>query len=74
MTLAEEILHHLAALSEKEQAEVLNFVEYLEARSQEQRRRKDLQDWETFSLHAAMQGLENDPVDYSAADLKETFS
>ena len=73
MTIAEKILHHLADLSENEQSAVLDFVEYLEARSRERRQRQDAKAWADFSLNAAMQGLENDPVEYTTSDLKETF-
>jgi Protein of unknown function (DUF2281) len=73
MTIAEQIFHHLAALSEKEQSEVLDFVEFLESRSQERNQRSENETWSTFSLEAAMQGLENDPVEYTVTDLRETF-
>jgi hypothetical protein len=53
MTIAEKILHHLADLSENEQSAVLDFVEYLEARSRERRQRQDAKAWADFSLNAA---------------------
>jgi hypothetical protein len=73
MTIAEQIFQHLAALSEKEQSEVLDFVEFLESRQQQRNQRSENESWSTFSLESAMQGLENDPVEYTVADLKETF-
>jgi hypothetical protein len=73
MTIAEQIFYHLAALSDKEQSEVLNFVEFLESRSREQNQRLENEGWSTFSLETAMQGLEDDPIEYTVADLRETF-
>jgi hypothetical protein len=73
MTIAEQIFQHLAALSEQEQREVLDFVEFLESRSQKQNQLSENERWSTFSLESAMKGLEDDPVEYTAADIKETF-
>ncbi len=73
MTIAEQIFHHLATLSEKEQSEVLDFVEFLESRSRERSQRPENETWSAFSLEAAMRGLEDDPVEYNVADLRETF-
>ncbi|MEB3291408.1 MAG: DUF2281 domain-containing protein [Leptolyngbya sp.] len=73
MTIAEQIFQHLAVLPEKEQREVLDFVEFLENRCRQQNQRSEHASWSTFSLESAMQGIENDPIEYTAADLKETF-
>ena len=73
MTIAEQIFQHLVALSEKEQSEVLDFVEFLESRRRQRNQPSENESWSTFSLESAMQGLEDDPVEYTAADLKETF-
>jgi len=73
MTIAEQIFQHLAALSAKEQREVLDFVEFLESRHCKQSQRSEDESWSTFSLESAMQGIEDDPIEYTAADLKETF-
>lgn len=73
MTIAEQIFQHLAVLPEKEQREVLDFVEFLENRYRQQSQRSETESWSTFSLASAMQGLEHDPIEYTAADLKETF-
>jgi len=73
MTIAEQIFQYLAVLPEKEQREVLDFAEFLENRYRQQSQRLEHASWSTFSLASAMQGLENDPIEYTAADLKETF-
>lgn len=73
MTIAEQIFQYLAVLPEKEQREVLDFVEFLENRYRQQSQRSEDKNWSTFSLESAMQGIENDPIEYTAADLKETF-
>lgn len=73
MTIAEQIVEYLAVLPEKEQREVLDFVEFLENRCRQQSQRSETENWSTFSLASAMQGLENDPVEYTSANLKETF-
>ena len=73
MTIAEQIFQYLAVLPEKEQREVLNFVEFLENRCRQQNQRSEHESWSTFSLASAIQGLEHNPIEYTAADLKETF-
>ncbi len=54
------------------QAEVLDFVEYLE--SKVGRDLQDERDWSTLSLTHAMRGMEDEQMSYSANDLKEVFS
>lgn len=73
MTIAEQIFQYLAVLPEKEPREVLDFVEFLENRCRRQSQRLEHERWSMFSLESAMQGLENDPIEYNVADLKETF-
>ncbi len=73
MTIAKQIFQYLAVLPEKEQREVLDFVEFLENRCRQQSQRLEDENWSTLSLASAMQGLENDPVEYTSADLKEMF-
>ncbi len=73
MTIAEQIFQYLAVLPEKEQREVLDFVAFLENRCRQQSQRLENEGWSTFSLESAMQGLEHDPIEYTVADLKETF-
>lgn len=72
MTLPEKIIQHLQKLPESVQAEVLDFVEYLE--SKVGRHIQDERDWSTLSLTYAMRGMEDEQTSYSSSDLKEVFS
>ena len=74
MTLAEKIIQHLQALPESRQAEVLDFVKYLESKSHTQREAAENAQWSTFSLQSAMRGMEDEDSPYSINDLKEVFS
>ena len=74
MTLPEKIIQHLQKLSESVQAEVLDFVEYLELKVGRHESIKDERDWSTLSLSYAMRGMEDEQTSYSANDLKEVFS
>lgn len=70
MVLEETIIKHLHALSESEQVEVLNFVEYLRSKAEKQ----EDTDWSNLSLCSAMRGMEDEQTPYSLEDLKESFS
>ena len=70
MSLVETIIRHLQKLPEVEQAEVLNFVEYLQAKVRQQENK----DWSDLSLSSAMRGMEDEETPYSQKDLKESFS
>tara|TARA_B100000959_G_C14633083_1_gene481068 strand:- start:342 stop:551 length:210 start_codon:yes stop_codon:yes gene_type:complete len=69
MTITEKIVKHVESLPESLQAEVLDFVEYLETK-----KGGDEIDWSAFSLSNAMHGMENERSPYSLNDLKESFS
>ena len=70
MRLEKIILKHLQDLPEPEKAEVLNFIEYLQAKTEE----KDRRDWTIFSPSSAMRDMGAEDTPYSLADLKESFS
>ena len=74
MTLPEKIIQHLQKLPESVQAEVLDFVEYLELKVGGHQNFQDERDWSTLSLSYAMRGMEDEQTSYSANDLKEVFS
>lgn len=74
MTLPEKIIQHLQKLPESVQAEVLDFVEYLELKVGRHQNIQDERDWSTLSLSYAMRGMEDEQTFYSANDLKEVFS
>jgi hypothetical protein len=69
MTITEKIIQHIQNLPESLQAEVLDFVEYLEAKVE-----KGETDWAKFSLSSAMRGMEDETAPYSVRDLKEIYS
>ncbi len=69
MNLAKEIIDHIEALPETKQIEVLDFVEYLRAKTTLQ----DKQQWFDFAITTAMRGLENEDISYSIEDLEESF-
>jgi hypothetical protein len=68
MTVAEKMIQHLQRLPEALQAEVLDFIGYLEGKIG-----KGETDWTKFSLSSAMRGMEDEPPLYSVHDLKESF-
>jgi hypothetical protein len=70
MSVAERIAEDLRTLPESAQSEVLDFVEFLKART----RAQEDADWSSFSLAQAMRGMEGEPDLYSDKDLKETFA
>lgn len=75
MTLAEKIFSHIENLPETYQAEVLDFVEFLESKSKKlgDGEDEDRAPWSQFSLSQAMQGMEDDDELYSLDDLVEAF-
>jgi hypothetical protein len=74
VTVAERILRHLQELPEPLQAEVLDFVEYLETRAHEAPREPEDAAWSAFSLSHVMRGLEGEPALYFPNDIKEAFA
>ena len=75
MSLPEKILEHLEKLPAPVQAEVLDFVEYLETKIKKGGEIKaENIDWSELSLSFAMHGMENEYSPYSINDLKEHFT
>ena len=70
MSLEETIIKHIHALPESEQAEVLNFIEYIKIKAGKRARK----DWADLSLSSAMRGMEDEQTPYLLEDLKEIFS
>lgn len=75
MRLAEKIYSRIENLPETYQAEVLDFVEFLESKSKKPREYvdEDREIWSRFSLAKAMQGMEDEEDLYSRDDLVEAF-
>jgi len=74
MSVTEKINERVQQLPERTQAEVLDFVEYLLAKAEQQQARREEQEWSRHSLSLAMRGMgdENGP-EYTAEDLEERF-
>jgi len=70
MKIEETIIQQVHNLPEIEKAEVLDFIKYLKAKIE----KKELKDWNNFSLSYAMRGMEDEQTPYSLNDLKESFS
>jgi hypothetical protein len=74
MAVAEKICEHLLNLSEPLQAEVLDFVGYLEAKSTCQGMAREPFTSSQISPALAMSGMEDEAIpEYSRNDLKEVF-
>jgi len=73
MTTLERIVEKVRKLPDEKQAEVLNFVEFLNLRSSGAGEDEDLE-WSLFSLAAALKGMESEErPEYTLADLKERY-
>ena len=70
MTLDEKIHQHVQKLPRSFQEELLDFVEYLVMKAEQQEQR----DWTSLSLSSAMRGMEEESVSYSLSDLRESFA
>jgi hypothetical protein len=73
MTLTEKILKHVKDLPEPFQAEVLDFIEYLESKAAQSKGDISETEWSELSLSFAMRGIEDESSPYSLDDLKERF-
>jgi len=75
MTLTEKIFQHIQSLPETLQAEVLDFVEYLELKIKKGEGIEDEEiDWRELSLLSSMRDMEGEHSSYSLNDLKERFT
>jgi len=70
MPIAEKIQQHVQRLPTNVQAEVLDFVEYLLAKTERQEERE----WSDLSLASALRGMEEEETPlYTPADLRIIF-
>ena len=69
MTLDEKIHQYVQKLPRSFQEELLDFVEYLVMKAEQQ----EIQDWGSLSLSSAMRDMEDEAVSYSLSDLRVTF-
>lgn len=66
MTHEDKIIHYLHELPEAKKVEVLDFVEYLRSKTEEE-------EWSALSLFSATRGIAEEPAPYSLADLTESW-
>ena len=75
MSLPENIIKHIQNLPESFQAEVLDFVEYLESKINKGKKYEGEEtDWSKLSLSFAMRDMEEEDSPYSLSDLKERYT
>lgn len=75
MSLSEKILKHIQETPESFQAEILDFVEYLESKIKKGKKSdREETEWSELSLSYAMRDMENEYSPYSLNDLKERFT
>ena len=70
MTLDEKIHQYVQKLPRSFQEELLDFVEYLVMKAEQQ----EQQDWASLSLASAMRDMEDESVSYNLSDLRESFA
>ncbi len=69
MSLAEKIIEKIKSLPEDKQAEILNFINSLSKKVNEEERKQ----WSKFSLEEAMRDLETEETLYTVKDIKEKY-
>jgi len=69
MTLDEKIQQYVQKLPRSFQEELLDFVEYLVMKAEQQ----EQQEWSSLSLSSAMRDIGEGQVSYSLSDLRVTF-
>ena len=69
MTLDEKIQQYVQKLPRSFQEELLNFVEYLVMKAEQQEK----EEWGSLSLSSAMRDMEDEQVSYNLSDLRVTF-
>ena len=69
MTVTEQIIERIKALPEAVQAEILDFVEFLEAKTETNNKFT----WSGFSLSQAMRDVESESTLYSLDDVKDSL-
>ena len=69
MTLDEQIQRYAKKLPYSFQEELLDFVEYLMMKAEQQEK----EEWSSLSLSSAMRDMEDEPTLYSLSDLKVVF-
>ena len=69
MTTSEKIQRSLERLPPSYQAEALDFIDYLQAKAEQQ----ETKEWSAGSIAVALRGMEEEAPAYGTADLKGAF-
>ena len=67
MSISDKIHKELELLPEDKQAKVLDFIKHLTEKQAEE----EIEQWNKFSLSSALEGIEDDEVEYTLEDIKE---
>ncbi len=70
MTLDEKIHEYVQKLPQSFQEELLDYVEYLVMKAEQQEKH----DWASLSLSSALRDMEDESALYDVSDVKVTFS
>ena len=74
MVVTEKIQRYIQKLPTSLQSEVLDYVEYLLAKAENEAGHLEEKAWSDLSLNTAMHGMENDAdPNYTISDLKVVF-
>jgi hypothetical protein len=78
MNVAETIYEKINLLPDDKQQEVFDFIDFISSRYNKKQAittNEELTDdiFVNFSMHHALRGIEDDPVNYSTEDLKERW-
>lgn len=74
MSLPDKIFEHLQELPEAFQAEVLDFVEFLELKAKRLGDDSERDEWSKFSLAQAARDMNEEDEIYTVEDLREVYS
>ncbi len=67
--LADKIIEKVKSLTEEKQTEILDFIDFLERKLEED----EIKKWNKFSLESAMRGSGAEESLYSIIDIKEKY-
>ena len=70
MSIADKIQQEIKLLPEDKQLKVLNFIKHLSEKQAEE----EIEQWNKFSLSSALEGLEENEVEYTLDDIKEKYT
>ncbi len=69
MSIADNIYKELELLPEDKQAKVLDFIKHLSKKQSEE----EIEEWNKLSLYFALDGIEDNEVEYTIEDIKEKY-